>query len=132
MKPEDDILFQAASTSSARFTKQSPPPKDLVAAVAGFQLEAAIGETPDTAAKRPSGRTKTDATPKTPSEPMVEFGPRKQAPAPAAPPKPRIDPAESGVRRGPLVIDPERAKKIVAKPPLLARVIEFLVGWMRG
>ncbi len=132
MKPEDDILFQAASPSSARFTKQSPPPKDLVAAVAGFELEAAIGETSDAAAKRPSGKAKPPATPRAPSEPMVEFGPRKQGPATAAPSKPRTDPAESGVRRGPVLIDPERAKKIVAKPPLLARVIEFLIGWMRG
>lgn len=132
MKPEDDILFQAASPSGVRFTKQSPPPKEFVAAVAGFDLETAIGETPDAAAKQPAGKAKASATPRAPSEPMVEFGPRKQGLATAAPSKPRTDAVESGVRRGPLVIDPERAKKIVAKPPLLARVIEFLTGWMRG
>ncbi|MCC6781862.1 MAG: hypothetical protein IT457_03380 [Planctomycetes bacterium] len=126
MKSEEDILFQAGSTTGAQFARNAPPPKEFAAAIAGLDLEAAIGG-PATGSVA-TANTKPRA--KGATEPPVSFEPR-QAPAAATAPKPKLQDVAKRVQHGPVAIDSERTKQLEAKPSFFARLVELLFGWMR-
>lgn len=126
MKSEEDILFQAGSTTGQQFARNAPPPKEFAAAIAGLDLEAAIGGPATGAVATTSTKPRT----KSGTEPPVSFEPR-QAPAAPAAPKPKLPDIAKRVQHGPVAIDPERTKQLEARPSFFARLVELLFGWMR-